>query len=190
MTHKIFLKLRTWVFRRDTRSGRQTIKEKYFPSGRTYSFKDKSHQDNWILVGKEKNKHGKIETIFLPHMVWVPSENYSKVKSDKSPFDGDLTYWTQRTAKHSPLSTRVRNLLIKQKGTCRYCNKIFKTNEQMEVDHIIPRYKGGKDVYSNLQLLHTSCHVQKTAKDLNKVEKLQEPDEAKVSRPDLKTRGE
>lgn len=58
----------------------------------------------------------------------------------------------------------------------------------MEVDHINPTQKGGKDVYSNLQLLHLSCHVQKTKID-RRVEKLQEPDEVKISRPDLKTRG-
>jgi RNA-directed DNA polymerase len=175
LTHKIFLKTRAWVFRRDTRSGRNSIKEKYFPSCRTYSFKGKNHKDNWILVGKEKNKNGEIETRFLPHMSWVPSEKYTKVKSEKSPFDGDIIYWTLRTDKYSPLSTRVRNLLRKQKGICPYCKIKFKTNDRMEVDHGIPRIKGGKDVYSNLQLLHLSCHVQKTAKDRssrNKVKKI------------------
>jgi len=45
------------------------------------------------------------------------------------------------------------------------------------------------------QLLHKSCHIQKTAKDAKKYIKkassknLQEPDEVKVSRPDLKTSG-
>jgi RNA-directed DNA polymerase len=102
LTHKIFLKLRAWVFRRDTRSGRNTVKEKYFPSGRTYSFKGRNHKDNWILVGKEKEKDGKIKENFLPHIVWVPSENFSKVKENKSPFDGDLIYWSLRTAKYSP----------------------------------------------------------------------------------------
>jgi len=33
------------------------------------------------------------------------------------------------------------------------------------VDHIVPRALGGKDVYSNLQLLHESCHLKKTAAD-------------------------
>jgi RNA-directed DNA polymerase len=33
----------------------------------------------------------------------------------------------------------------------------------MEVDHIKPLSKGGKDTYENLQLLHRHCHVQKTA---------------------------
>ncbi len=34
-----------------------------------------------------------------------------------------------------------------------------------EIDHRIPRSKGGKDSYENLQLLHKHCHDGKTAKD-------------------------
>jgi RNA-directed DNA polymerase len=37
----------------------------------------------------------------------------------------------------------------------------------MEVDHIIPRYKGGRDIYLNLQLLHKHCHIAKTRIDLD-----------------------
>lgn len=118
MTHKIFLKLRAWVFRRDTRSGRNSIKEKYFPSNRKYSFKGRTHEDNWILVGQERKTNGRVATNFLPHIVWVPSEKYRKIKGDKSPFDGDIVYWSLRTSKYSPLSTRVKNLLKKQKGKC------------------------------------------------------------------------
>ncbi len=35
----------------------------------------------------------------------------------------------------------------------------------MEIDHKVPRSKGGKDSYSNLQLLHGHCHDAKTAAD-------------------------
>jgi RNA-directed DNA polymerase len=46
------------------------------------------------------------------------------------------------------------------------CKAAFITGDTMEVDHIIPKSKGGKDEYSNLQLLHRQCHVEKTKKDL------------------------
>ncbi len=35
----------------------------------------------------------------------------------------------------------------------------------MEMDHIIPLSRGGKDEYKNLQLLHRHCHDTKTALD-------------------------
>ena len=35
----------------------------------------------------------------------------------------------------------------------------------MEIDHIIPKSKGGKNEYKNFQLLHKHCHDTKTARD-------------------------
>ena len=35
----------------------------------------------------------------------------------------------------------------------------------METDHIIPKSRGGKRKYENLQLLHKHCHDTKTATD-------------------------
>ena len=43
----------------------------------------------------------------------------------------------------------------------------FREDDVMEVDHIIPISKGGKDEYKNLQLLHRHCHDIKTANDGN-----------------------
>jgi RNA-directed DNA polymerase len=68
---------------------------------------------------------------------------------------------------------------------CTLCKNPF---DKMKVDHIIPHSQGGKDVYANFQLLHRQCHISKTTNDLISFKyKLQEPDEAKVSRPDRKT---
>nr|YP_009306278.1 hypothetical protein [Derbesia sp. WEST4838]AOP19182.1 hypothetical protein [Derbesia sp. WEST4838] len=74
LSHQIFLKLRAWVFRRDTRSSRTKIKQKYFPENRIWRFNNKSHQDNWVLYGKTKNKSGNIRENFLPHLRWIQSE--------------------------------------------------------------------------------------------------------------------
>jgi RNA-directed DNA polymerase len=85
----------------------------------------------------------------------------------------------------------------KQKGMCPYCNLYIRSEDLIEVDHIIPRSQGGKDIYSNLQLLHRHCHDIKTAMDIKslvgsthiKGQNTEEPDDAKVSRPVLKTSG-
>lgn len=37
--------------------------------------------------------------------------------------------------------------------------------DTMEVDHVIPKSKGGKDTYENWQLLHRHCHDRKTTND-------------------------
>lgn len=122
LSHMIFQKLRAWVFRRDTRNGRRTVKEKYFPSGKTYTFHGNTHQDNWVLHGTRKFKKGVVREIYLPHSVWVPSQKHVKVKGSESPFSLSK-YWALRNIKHSPYPLRERTLLVRQKNTCSICKK-------------------------------------------------------------------
>ncbi len=92
--------------------------------------------------------------------------------------------------KSPDVSTRVINLLRKQKGKCEICGLMFKDGDRWEVDHIMPTFRGGKDWYTNLQLLHDHCHDYKSARDgrvYDRDDETEEPDDAKVSRPVLKT---
>ena len=169
LTNLIFEKIRAWALRRDTRNGRLAVKQKYFPSGNTYQFDGSKHQDNWILVGSKKSKGGIIRTAYLPHLVWVKSRKHVKVLKDASPYSGEM-YWALRSAKHSPYPLRVRTLLIRQNQICPICQRKFTEfdTSNWEVDHILPRSKGGKDTYENLQLLHKSCHIKKTREESTK----------------------
>lgn len=167
MSHLIFQKLRAWVFRRDRKQGRLKVKEKYFPSGKTYSYDGSTHRDDWILCGSHEGKKCILRENHLIHMSWVHSKKHLKVKGTQSPFDGDHLYWIQRTANYGVYSTRVQNLLKRQFFKCQLCKRYFETFDQMEVDHVVPKQKGGKDEYKNLQLLHRECHVQKTKLDLS-----------------------
>lgn len=165
MSHLVFLKLRAWAFRRDRKSNRSTIKEKYFPSGKTYTYLGTNHIDNWVLVGQQKKKGGALKTNFLPHMSWFPSKKFVKVARESSPYDGKYVYWANRSAKYSFNSIRHHKLLNRQKNLCALCHKSFHPDDIVEVDHILPRSKGGKDEYKNLQLLHKYCHIKKTRSD-------------------------
>ena len=66
---------------------------------------------------------------------------------------------------HPELPSRVATLLKSQSGKCGLCELSFKYGDIWEVDHVIPTSRGGKDVYSNLQLLHRHCHDLKSATD-------------------------
>ncbi|GET41657.1 RNA-directed DNA polymerase (Reverse transcriptase) [Microseira wollei NIES-4236] len=94
-----------------------------------------------------------------------------KVKGDKSPFDGDLVYWSSRLGTHPQMPSRKAALLQQQKGKCPWCGLSFQEWDVMEVDHKIPKALGGRDEYKNLQLLHRHCHDEKTAIDLIKIRK-------------------
>lgn len=162
MDHLTFRVLRAWVFRRARQKGRKSIKQKYFPSGKTYIFDERRYSDNWILVGKDRMKGNEIDEKYLPRFSWVKSQKYVKVRGDSSVYDGNAVYWTLRLKNHSAFNTRIRKLLRIQKGICPHCKEKFDYFSDMEVDHIIPRKKGGRDVYTNLQLLHKQCHIEKT----------------------------
>ena len=162
MDHFTFRVLRAWVFRRARTKGRISIRQKYFPSGNTYIFDGRRYFDNWILVGKGRIKGNKVDEKQLPKFGWVQSKKYVKVRGDASIYDGNSIYWTLRLINHFAFNTRIRKLLRRQKGICPLCKEKFDYFSDMEVDHIIPRKKGGKDAYSNLQLLHKQCHIKKT----------------------------
>jgi RNA-directed DNA polymerase len=162
----IYNQIRAWVFRRATRQGRETVKQKYFPEDRVYKFQNRTYKANWVLNGTRTLKEGKPRTAHLPKLTWIASEKYVKVKETNSVFDGNHIYWAERCPRYSSLSTRVANLLNRQNGKCSTCKKKFQMEDCMEVDHIIPRSQGGLDHYNNLQLLHRQCHVNKTSIDL------------------------
>ncbi len=120
--------------------------------------------NNWVFT---TNEEGANPLRLLRHSEFeCSSTDYVKVKGDKSPFDGDLVYWSSRMGQNPELPNRMALLLKQQKGKCPVCEYMFKNEDVMEVDHIIPRAIGGKDNYENLQLLHRHCHDVKTKTDL------------------------
>jgi RNA-directed DNA polymerase len=127
----------------------------------------------------------------------TPIVRHIKVKGKFSPFNGDWAYWSARRGTHPETSTRVSRLMKIQKGKCPHCNLYIRSEDLIEVDHIIPRSQGRKDNYNNIQLLHRHCHDTKTTMDIKspvgsthiKGQNTEEPDDAKVSRPVLKTSG-
>nr|AOC61656.1 putative reverse transcriptase, intron maturase and H-N-H endonuclease [Gloeotilopsis planctonica] len=164
---RIFGMLRAWAFRRDTRNGRLHIKQKYFPSGHSYEFHGRTYKDNWTLVGQTKEKVGKAIHNFLPHLNWVDSSKHVKVIGTKSPFDGDYIYWTKRLAKYSNLPMSMVQILKSQTFKCTICGKLFVLGERLEIDHILPKSRGGKDHYKNLQVVHRICHISKTRAEIS-----------------------
>ena len=56
------------------------------------------------------------------------------VKGDKSPFDGDILYWTKRKSKLYDGPTAIT--LQKQKHKCKFCKMGFVDDETVELHHI------------------------------------------------------
>lgn len=101
MDHAIYGQLRAWVFRKKAQGmNRQKLKEKYFPSGNTYTYEGKKHEDNWVLTGQTKLKTGLIDKEYLPKLSWISSKKFVKVKGKASIYDGNHIYWSLRLEKY------------------------------------------------------------------------------------------
>jgi RNA-directed DNA polymerase len=88
LDYSIFSQLRAWVFRRKSKGlrSRTKLKEKYFPSGKTYVFRGKEYSDNWILAGQMMIK-GQKKANFLPRLSWIKGNQHAKIKINASPYD-------------------------------------------------------------------------------------------------------
>jgi RNA-directed DNA polymerase len=163
----LFQQLRAWVFRRKSSGLRSRIKlrEKYFPQGKEYLFRGKRHSNNWVLWGQTKGKDGKMLERFLPKLSWVASRRYVKIKGTSSPYDGNYLYWARRMEQYSGYSHSISRLIKRQYGRCAICQQSFLPMDVIEMDHILPRAKGGLDRFNNLQALHKHCHIQKSRQE-------------------------
>ena len=152
MDERLWKRLWRWASRRHSNKSAKWIKKKYFPKvnkTRNWEFND----GEYIL-----NLHSD-----------VPIIRHIKVKGNKSPYDGNWTYWSSRIGKHPGVRKEVTTLLKRQKNKCAFCGLHFRPTDLIEVDHIVPGSEGGNNTYKNKQVLHRHCHDVKTAKDLKAV---------------------
>ncbi len=83
------------------------------------------------------------------------SENkYINVKGDKSPFDGDIIYWSERSSKLYNGATS--QALKRQDHTCGYCGLKMLNDEKVHLHHVDGNHKNWKN--NNLLAVHESCH--------------------------------
>ncbi len=89
-----------------------------------------------------------------------------KVKGNKSPYDGDWTYWASRIGKHPRVRKEVATLLKRQKNQCAHCGLTCQPTDLIDVEHIVPKSQGGDDTLKNKQVLHRHGHESQIAEDI------------------------
>lgn len=145
LTNLIFWKLLSWAKHRHPNKSVKWIVRKYW--------------NNWQFQTKDENY------VLIKHSQ-IPIVRFVKVKENRSPYDGDLVYWSTRMGKHPEMPNGISKLLKKQKGKCNICELTFKDGDKIERDHIVPLKAGGHKYKDNLQILHRHCHDKKTKEDL------------------------
>jgi RNA-directed DNA polymerase len=110
-----------------------------------------------VVFNKEK-KNTKETSVKLVKKAFpdVPcSENkHVNVKGNKSPYDGDLVYWSQRNSKlYDGFTSKA---LQKQNHSCGHCGLKMTSNERVHLHHIDGNHDNWKT--QNLLAIHESCH--------------------------------
>ncbi len=83
------------------------------------------------------------------------SENkFVNVKGDKSPYDGDIGYWSKRNSKLYDGETS--KALKRQNHSCAICRLGFTGNERIHLHHVDGNHNNWS--HDNLVAIHESCH--------------------------------
>ena len=112
------------------------------------------------------------------------SENkFIKVKGEKSPYDADITYWSERNSKL--YNGETSKALKRQNHKCGKCGLKMLGDEKVHLHHVDGCHSNWK--INNLLAIHESCHdyihMSKGASQEHR-----EPDAGKPARPDLTER--
>ncbi len=109
------------------------------------------------VFNKEKklNRYTATELIKKAFPTVPYSENrHVNVKGNKSPYDGDMVYWSKRKSKLYDGATS--KCLKRQDHSCGYCGLTFTDDERVHLHHIDGNHDNWKT--KNLVALHQSCH--------------------------------
>jgi RNA-directed DNA polymerase len=95
---------------------------------------------------------------------WFNTKRHAMVTKTASPDDPQLKdYWEKRNkTKAESKATRynkIREKVANRQGyKCTVCGESLFNDEPIDLHHIIPRNKGGKDEIRNLIWVHQYCH--------------------------------
>jgi RNA-directed DNA polymerase len=169
LDHILTHMLLCWAQRRHPSRGKRWVAERYWDmegGGRKWTFRCRQ---------RDIRLYTHAGTRIVRHV---------KVFETRSPYDGDWVYWSTRHGRYPGVHPVVAKLLKMQKGKCSWCGLFFRHGDHWNVDHIVPKSKGGTDATDNLQLLHRHCHQKKHGKPCGGVDDnhqtTEEPDEVET----------
>lgn len=171
LDYLLYQKLRAWAHRRHPH------KSGYWRASRYWLV---NQGGGWIFAAKQGNKLLQLRT----HSE-TPIVRHVKVQGNRSPFDGDWSYWATKMGRHPELPKQIAKLLQQQHGQCSYCKLYFTSEDLVEVHHVDGNHQNHQ--WENLTLIHQHCHDQVHTGVHDKHPVVEEPDELNGSRPVLQT---
>jgi RNA-directed DNA polymerase len=133
-----------------------------------------SNHWTWKFIRKQgsydRHRTNQLIKVAFPKVSWSVN-SFIKVKGDKSPFDGDLIYWSKRENANYYGITAER--LSKQKYTCTHCKLKFLPGDIVELHHQDGNHNNWKP--NNLEVLHRECHQHQSIHREVRVPKISSP---------------
>lgn len=165
--HLMHQKLWRWARFRHPHKGERWVKRKYFRSHGGDDWRFMTHDGQFLMRHQD-------------HRI----QRHTRVRGDKSPYDGDWVYWAMRRGKYPGISPRAALLIKGQQGRCGHCRRPIGAEDLIEVHHIDGNRQN--NARANLALVHRHCHdtIHGTGAD-DRRRHAEEPDELKSSRPVL-----
>ena len=155
-----FRELDNWMYKREWRHVKLTHPNKRdkWRKSRYFGKFNLDKEDHWVFGDKKTGIH-------LRKFSWTKIDRHVLVSKRASPDDPSLTkYWKAReTAKAKNLTPSNQKIAKRQNHVCTLCGESLYNGEEIHIHHKAEKSKGGKDTYSNLEMLHLFCHQQKHA---------------------------
>lgn len=159
MDHEIWKILWQWAKRRHPNKSKGWIKDRYF--------KSKSGR-NWVFADEKAKRlpDGTYKPMVLRKLRDTEIRRHIKIRAEANPFNPNWEiYFENRLVRKMKETMKGRRQLLKmwedQEGICPVCNLVIDGETEWHRHHIHPRSKGGRDILSNLTLLHPDCHEKK-----------------------------
>ena len=124
--------------------------------GSRFSLWDLSHRTFKVFLKQKtinRNQAEKMVKTAFPSVNFSESK-FCNVAGEKSPFDGDIKYWSKRNSVLYDGATA--KALRKQNHSCGRCGLKFLDKEKVEIHHIDGKHNNWKP--KNLLAIHRSCH--------------------------------
>lgn len=101
-----------------------------------------------------RDKASELISVSFPAVKYAVN-GFVNVRQDKSPYDGDVTYWSKRNSElYNGLTVAV---LKKQSHICKYCGLAFLGDQQVHLHHPDSNHINWKP--KNLIAVHHACHI-------------------------------
>ncbi|MGI2909490.1 group II intron reverse transcriptase/maturase [Tolypothrix sp. VBCCA 56010] len=133
--------LRTWADHRHPYKSKTWVSKRYWHSIGTR---------NWVFATRNE------EGMQLLCHADTPIKRHVQIQRERSPYDGDWVYWSNRRGNYPGTPRAVAALIKSQNGKCSHCGQYFTSDSLTEVHHKDMNRKNNKK--ENLTLVHRHCH--------------------------------